>query len=237
MKTDNLTGKQDETSSNRQQELEPSTSQLKSSTFASLTVDNEHSDELSPSEDRMSNDQPRRAANVKENLQFLSNKFDFGDRDEKPTYNFTLPPLKENKGKEWTIDELKILHSCINSYGINDNCLFYATKNIPNRSMLDIREKISGIRELARLRQEMRAETRKNEWLKEVIVPSKTSEDYFGQEVKCRPASVDTRKYFRVTDSLSGRAANRRQVVDCADYYRFLQACLSGTTCGCKPFG
>lgn len=63
-------------------------------------------------------------------------------------------------------------------------------------------------------------------------------QDYLVHEVKCRPASVDTRKYFRVTDSLYARGANRRQVVDCADYYRFLQMCLSGVaTLACKPFG
>uniref|UniRef100_A0A1I7VES2 DUF4461 domain-containing protein n=1 Tax=Loa loa TaxID=7209 RepID=A0A1I7VES2_LOALO len=150
------------------------------------------------------------------------------------------------------------------SYGINDNCLFHATKSIPNRSMHDIRERISGIRELTRLRHEMRVEARKTEWLKGIILPSGTSEiqdwssavhviqnrkrrvndytdsallDYLAHEVKCRPASVDTRKYFRVTDSAYARGANRRQVVDCADYYRFLQACLSGTTTlSCKAF-
>ncbi|MCP9257308.1 hypothetical protein DINM_000558 [Dirofilaria immitis] len=129
--------------------------------------------------------------------------------------------------------------------------------------MLDIREKISEIRELARLRHEMRVEARKTEWLKETILPSKTSEiqnwssavhviqnrkrrindytdsallDYLAHEVKCRPTSIDTRKHFKVTDSTYARGANRRQVVDCADYYRFLQACLSGTALGCKPF-
>lgn len=64
-------------------------------------------------------------------------------------------------------------------YGINDNCLFHVTKNIPNRSMLDIREKISEIRELARLRHEMQVEARKTEWLKGIISPSKTSEVIF----------------------------------------------------------
>lgn len=57
--------------------------------------------------------------------------------------------------------------------------MFHATKDIPNRSMLDIREKISGIRDLSRLRHEMRVEARKAEWLKEVILPSKTSEVIF----------------------------------------------------------
>lgn len=62
------------------------------------------------------------------------------------------------------------------SYGINDSCLFHATKNIPNRSMSDIRGKISEIRELTRLRHEIRVEARKAEWLKGGILPSKTSE-------------------------------------------------------------
>ncbi|KAK6111850.1 hypothetical protein QQG55_45285 [Brugia pahangi] len=214
--------------------------------------------------ERASNNRSRKLVVGKEDERVINGKFDFGDRDEKPSFNITLPLLKEVEGKEWTIDELRILHNCINSYGMNDNCVFNATKNIPNRSTLDIQEKISGIRELTRLRHEMRVEARKTEWLKKVILPSKTSEiqdwsnavhviqnrkrrindytdsavlDYLAHEVKCRPASVDTKKYFRITDSSYPPCANRRQIVDCADYYRFLQACLSGTaTVSCKPF-
>ncbi|KAL3989388.1 hypothetical protein ACH3XW_27470 [Acanthocheilonema viteae] len=258
----------------KQDQQKPSTSQSQSSTLASTIIQNDECNELSPVEfevqqrgnrsERTSSDRSKRIISTKEHEQVLSGKFDFGDRDKKPVYNTTLPPLKEDEGKEWTIDELKTLHNCINSYGIKDNCLFHATKNIPNRSMVDIREKISGLRELIRLRHEMRVETRKTEWLEEIILPSKTSEiqdwssavhviqnrkrrindytdsallDYLAHEVKCRPASVDTRKYFRVTDSPYCRSANKRQVVDCADYYRFLQTCLSGmSTLGCKPF-
>uniref|UniRef100_A0A0R3RFI9 SANT domain-containing protein n=1 Tax=Elaeophora elaphi TaxID=1147741 RepID=A0A0R3RFI9_9BILA len=270
----------------QQQQQEPSFSQSQSSSLTSTDIQNDKYTELLPVEDlifnldfihvliearqrgnrsgRTSSDRSRRVVDAKEDEQVRSGKFDFGDRDRRPVYNITLPPLKEDEGKEWTIDELKTLHSCINSYGVNDNCLFHATKSIPNRSMLDIREKISGIRELTRLRHEMRVEARKTEWLKEVILPSKTSEiqdwstavhviqnrkrrindytdsallDYLAHEVKCRPASVDTRKYFRITDSSYARGANRRQVVDCADFYRFLQTCLSGmTTSSCKPF-
>ncbi|EJW84966.1 hypothetical protein WUBG_04123 [Wuchereria bancrofti] len=228
--------------------------------LSSIEVEIQHRTDHS---ERASKNRSRKVVAGKEDEQVLSGKFDFGDRDEKPSLNITLPLLREVEGKEWTIDELRILHSCINSYGINDNCLFNATKNIPNRSILDIQEKISGIRELTRLRHEMRVEARKTEWLKKVILPSKTSEiqdwsnavhvvqnrkrrindytdsavlDYLAHEVKCRPASVDTRKYFRVTDSSYAPCANRRQIVDCADYYRFLQACLSGmATVSCKP--
>ncbi|VDN03845.1 unnamed protein product [Thelazia callipaeda] len=163
----------------------------------------------------------------------------------------------EAAGKEWTTEELKALHDWINSHGVNDNCLFHAMRNIPGRSVLDIRNKIVEIRELVRLRQEIKIEAQKAEWLKEVIKPSKTSEiqdwstavkvvqnrkrriidhtdsalmHYLSYEVKCRPASVDTRKYLPVTDSPYARGANRGQVVDCADYYRFLYSRLSGGT-------
>ncbi|CAG9534606.1 unnamed protein product [Cercopithifilaria johnstoni] len=274
--TDSEIDMRSEAVSKQQQQQKASTSQPQLSSVTSTTIQCDECNEVSPVEvetrqggnlsKRTSGDRSRRVIDAKEDEQVLSGKFDFGDRDRRPVYNIVLPPLKEDEGKEWTIDELKTLHSCINSYGINDNCLFHATKNISNRSMLDIREKISGIRELTRLRHEMRVEARKTEWLKGVILPSKTSEiqdwssavyviqnrkrrindytdsallDYLAHEVKCRPASVDTRKYFRVTDSSYARGANRRQVVDCADYYRFLQTCLSGMAASgsnCKPF-
>ncbi|VDK75484.1 unnamed protein product [Litomosoides sigmodontis] len=259
----------------KEQQQRPSTSEVQSSCHTSTNTQNDECNELSSvdvaetQERRNSSgwtlsDRPRRTSNTNYDAQSISGKFDFGDRDRRPVYNIILPPLETGESEEWTFDELKTLNSCINSYGINDSCLFNATKNIPNRSMNDIREKISEIRELTRLRHEIRVEARKTEWLKGGILPSKTSEiqnwssalhviqnrkrrisdytdsallDYLAHEVKCRPASVDTRKYFRVTDSSSARGSNRRQVVDCADYYRFLQTCLSGTAAfSCKPF-
>ncbi|VDM95101.1 unnamed protein product, partial [Onchocerca ochengi] len=169
---DNETDIQNEAISDQQQKPSTSESSLRTTT----TVQNEEVEIRQKRNrwERTSSDRSRKIVGARENV--LSGKFDFGDRDEKPIYNIILPPLKEDEGKEWTIDELKTLHDCINSYGINDNCLFHAAKNIPNRSMFDIREKISGIRELSRLRHEMRIEARKTEWLKRVTLPSKTSE-------------------------------------------------------------
>ncbi|VDK29826.1 unnamed protein product [Gongylonema pulchrum] len=85
-------------------------------------------------------------------------------------------PVRMGENKEWTNEELKILHDCINRFGVSDNCVFSATRSIERRSMLEIRDKLSEIGELTRLRRQVRIAARKNTWLKAVTPPSQTSE-------------------------------------------------------------
>ncbi|VDN18999.1 unnamed protein product [Gongylonema pulchrum] len=85
-------------------------------------------------------------------------------------------PVRMGENKEWTNEELKILHDCINRFGVSDNCVFSATRSIERRSMLEIRDKLSEIGELTRLRRQVRIAARKNTWLKAVTPPSQASE-------------------------------------------------------------
>ncbi|MCP9257307.1 hypothetical protein DINM_000557 [Dirofilaria immitis] len=108
---DNETDMQNDTINEQQQQQKPSTSQSQSSSLASTTISNKESTDQSSTEIEIR----QKGIVGREYLVMLNGKFDFGDRDAIPAYDIILPPLKEDEGKEWTTDELKTLHDCINS--------------------------------------------------------------------------------------------------------------------------